>query len=373
MNDYYEILGVARDASQDDIKKAYRKKARQLHPDYAGPESEEAFKELSVAYETLSDPEKRKLYDVGGPDALRNGGGAPFGGAGVFNDFFDAMFTGFSGGGGGAASRTQRGSDQLINIDITLEEATFGAKKSVSFGTYVTCSTCSGSMCEPGTSPQMCQTCSGTGSVMRVQNTIFGRMQSRGPCHACQGYGTIIERPCHECAGQGRVRSRRTLSIDIPVGVDAGARIRVVGEAEVGPGGGPNGDLYLEVRELRHKVFERRGDDIHTWITIPMTTAALGTEFELTTLDGPRSVRIDPGTQPNADIVLRGLGVGRLQRPGRGDLHVHINVDIPQNLDQRSRALLEELASLRGEAHVEPQRQAEPSMFDKLKEKLSGQ
>lgn len=371
MNDYYEVLGVARTASQDEIKKAYRKKARQLHPDYAGPESEEAFKELSVAYETLSDPEKRQMYDIGGPDALRGGGGAPFTGGG-FSDFFDAMFSGFSGASQGPASRTRRGADQLIGLDITLEEAAFGAKKSVSFGTYAVCSTCSGSMCEPGTRPVVCQTCSGTGSVTRIQNTMFGRMKSQGPCQTCQGYGTLIENPCHECSGQGRVRTRRTLSIDVPVGVDEGARIRVMGEAEVGPGGGPQGDLYLEVHELRHEVFDRRGDDLHAWITIPMTTAALGTEFELVTLDGPKAVRIEAGTQPNADIVLRGLGVGRLQRPGRGDLHVHIDVAIPTKLDERSRELLEELASLRKETRVEPKRR-EQGVFGKLKEKLTGQ
>ena len=372
MNDYYEVLGVARTASQDEIKKAYRKKARQLHPDYAGPESEEAFKEVSVAYETLSDPEKRQMYDIGGPDALRGNGGAPFTSAGGFSDFFDAMFSGFSGASQGPASRTRRGADQLIGLDITLEDATFGAKKSVSFGTYVVCSTCSGSMCEPGTHPIVCHTCSGSGSVTRIQNTLFGRMQSHGPCPSCEGYGTLIEKPCHECAGQGRVRTRRTLSIDVPVGVDEGARIRVMGEAEVGPGGGPQGDLYLEVHELRHEVFDRRGDDLHAWITIPMTTAALGTEFELSTLDGPQMVTIEAGTQPNADIVVKGLGVGRLQRPGRGDLHVHIDVAIPTKLDERSRELLEELAELRKETRVEPKHR-EQGVFGKLKEKLTGQ
>lgn len=371
MNDYYDILGVSRDASQDEIKKAYRKKARQLHPDYAGPESEEAFKELSVAYETLSDPEKRQMYDIGGPDALR-GGGSPFGGGGGFSDIFDAMFSGFTGASARPASRTRRGADQLIGVEITLEDATFGAKKTVSFGTYIQCGTCHGSMCEPGTSPKSCSACGGSGQVTRIQNTMFGQMQSRGPCPTCQGYGTIIEKPCHECAGQGRVRSRRSLTIDIPVGADEGTRIRVAGEAEVGPGGGPKGDLYLEIHEKKHETFDRRGDDLHTWITIPMTTAALGTDFELTTLDGPRTVTIEAGTQPNADIILEDLGVGRLQRPGRGDLHVHIDVEIPTKLDPRSRELLEELASLRKEARLEPKKR-DQGVFGKLREKLAGQ
>lgn len=371
MNDYYEILGVSRDASQDDIKKAYRKKARQLHPDYAGAESEEAFKELSVAYETLSDPNKRHMYDLGGEDALRGGGASPFTGSG-FSDFFDAMFSGFSGASSRPASRVRHGSDQLIGVDISLEEATFGAKKKVSFGTYTLCETCSGSMCEPGTTPVTCTVCGGSGQVTRVQNTLFGQMQSRGACQACHGYGTIIEKPCHECAGQGRIRSRRSLNIDIPVGADEGTRIRISGQAEVGVGGGPQGDLYLEIHEKKHPVFDRRGDDLHTWITIPMTTAALGTDFELTTLDGPETVTIAAGTQPNADIVLENLGVGRLQRPGRGDLHVHIDVEIPTKLDERSRELLEELASLRKETRLEPKKH-EQGVFEKLREKLSGQ
>lgn len=373
MNDYYEILGVARDASQDDIKKAYRKKARRLHPDYAGPESEEAFKELSVAYETLSDPEKRRLYDVGGADALR-GGGSPFGGggAGGFSDFFDAMFSGFSGASSGPAPRTRRGSDQLIGVDITLEEAVFGTQKKVSFGTYIECGTCHGSMCAEGTSPVTCSTCGGSGVVTRVSNTMFGQMQSRSACGACGGYGTIISSPCHECAGQGRVRSRRTYPIDIPAGVSEGTRIRVPNKAEVGPGGGPQGDLYLEVHELADEVFVRRGDDLHMWTTIPMTTAALGTDFTLATFDGDRTVTIPAGTQPGGEIVLEELGVGRLQRPGRGDLHVHIEVEIPTKLDQRSRELLEELAEVRKEGRVEPQRR-DQSVFEKLKEKFAGQ
>lgn len=374
MNDYYEVLGVPRDASAEDIKKAYRKKARQLHPDYAGPKSEEAFKELSVAYETLSDPEKRKMYDIGGPDALRGGGGSPFGGAEGFSDIFDAMFSGFSGASAGPVPRSRRGQDQLIGVEITLEEATFGAKKTVSFGTYVACESCHGSMCEPGTSPVTCSTCGGSGIVTRIQSTMFGQMQTRGACSACQGHGTIIATPCHECAGQGRVRSRRSLTIDIPAGADEGTRIRVGGEAEVGPGGGPRGDLYLEISEKKHPTFDRRGDDLHTWITIPMTTAALGTDFELSTLDGLRTVSIPAGTQPNADIVLEDLGVGRLQRTGRGDLHVHIDVEIPKKLDPRSKELLEELARLRKETRLEPRRHEQPqSVFGKLREKLAGQ
>lgn len=371
MNDYYEILGVSREATAEDIKKAYRKKARQLHPDYAGPDSEEAFKDLSVAYETLSDPQKRQMYDIGGPDAMNGmgGGGAGFG----FADIFETMF----GGSGFASSagpvpRERRGQDQLIAVQVTLEEETFGAKKEISLDTFVRCETCGGSCCEPGTHPVTCSSCGGTGTVTRVQRSLLGNMRTQSPCPACQGHGTTIPNPCHECSGNGRVRTRRTLTVDIPVGVDDGTRIRLSGQGEVGPAGGPNGDLYLEVREKKHPVFTRQGDDLHTWITVPMTTAALGTVFSLQTLDGLREVSIHPGTQPRDEVILDDLGVGHLQRPGRGDLHVHVDVEVPRKLDDRSRELLEELASIRGEERVEPRR-GDQSMFERLRDKFTGQ
>lgn len=372
MRDYYEVLGVARDASQDEIKKAYRKLARKLHPDYAGADSEEAFKELSVAYETLSDPEKRQMYDIGGPDALRGGGAGAGAGFGGFSDIFEAMFSGgFGASASGPASRVRRGKDRQVVVDITLEDAAFGAAKEVSFDTYVLCEACHGSMCQPGTSPTQCTTCHGSGFVTQIQNSLFGRMQTQAPCPTCQGYGDTIATPCAECSGAGRVRTRRTLNVNIPAGASEGTQIRVSGEAEVGQGGGPNGDLYLLIREKKHPVFDRRGDDLHTWITILMTTAALGTEFELETLDGKKTVTINPGTQPNDDIVLEGLGVGHLQRSGRGSMHVHVDVQIPKKLDEKSRELLEELAKVRGEVRVEPHRQ-QASFFDKLRDTFMG-
>lgn len=376
MNDYYEILGVSRDATADEIRKAYRRKARLLHPDYAGPESEEAFKDLSVAYETLSDPQKRQLYDLGGPDAVHGGssgmGGAPGEGFG-FADIFESMF----GGSGFATSsgpipRARRGQDQLLAVEVTLEEETFGAKKDIALETWVRCPRCSGSCCEPGTHPVTCSQCRGTGSVTRVQRSLLGNIRTQSPCSACRGHGTTIPHRCQECSGEGRVRTRRTMSVDIPVGVDNGTRIRLSGQAEAGPAGGPPGDLYLEVREKKHPVFSRRGDDLHTWITIPMTTAALGTVFQLQTLDGPREVTINAGIQPQDEVVLKGLGVGRLQRPGRGDLRVHVDVEIPRKLDDHARGLLEDLAELRGEGRVQPHR-GDQSMFERLRDKLAGQ
>lgn len=369
MNDYYSILGVERDATAADIKKAYRKKARELHPDYGG--DEEAFKDLSIAYETLVDPQKRQMYDIGGPDALRGGAG-PMGaeGFGDLGDILGAMFGGFAGG-GGPIPRTGRGKDQLVGVEVTLEEATFGATKEIKVNTYVTCDTCHGSMAAPGTRPTTCTQCSGSGMQVRVQQTLFGAMRSQGPCSACRGHGDIISTPCPDCAGKGRVRTSRTLSVDIPVGVDEGTRIRLSGKGEVGIGGGPAGDLYLEIRERKHPVFTRRGDDLHTRITIPMTTAALGTAFDLTTLDGVQRIDIQPGTQPNAEIRLEGMGVGRLQRPGRGNLYVHVDVEIPRKLDERSRQLLQELAALRDEERVEVGHEG-PSVFERIRDKFKG-
>lgn len=370
MNDYYSILGVARDADQNEIKKAYRKKARELHPDYGG--DEEAFKDLSVAYETLSDPEKRQMYDLGGSDAVR-GGAAGAAGFGGFDDILGAFFnTGFAAASRGPASRSRRGKDQLLRLDISLEEATFGGRREITVNTYVTCDACHGTMCQPGTNPTTCSTCHGAGSFVQTQQTMFGAMQTQLPCNVCQGYGTVIASPCQECSGQGRIRTRRTMTIDLPVGVDTGTRIRLSGEGEVGVGGGPSGDLYVEIHETPHPIFTRRGDDLYTRITVPMTTAALGTTFDLETLDGKQQVTIKPGTQPGDELRLSGLGVGRFQRAGRGDLRVHVEVEIPKKLDDASRELLEKLAEIRGEEAVRPPKD-EPSFFDKLRETFIGE
>lgn len=366
MQDYYEILGVSREATADEIKKAYRKKARQLHPDYAGPESEEAFKDLSVAYETLSDPQKRQMYDLGGPDALRGGsmGGDAFG----FGDLF-SMFTGGFGS-QGPIPRQRRGQDSLRAVEVTLEDVTFGAQKTINLNTWVICSTCSGSATAPGAHPVTCSTCGGQGVVTRVQRSILGDIRTQSACHACEGHGTIIPEPCQECSGQGRTRTHRDITVNIPAGVDTGTRIRLSNQGEAGPFGGPNGDLYLEIRERKHPIFTRQGDDLHTWVNVPMTSAALGTEFPLETLDGAQPITVKAGTQPHDTIVVEGLGVGRLNRNTRGNLIVHINVQVPTHLDARSKELLEELAQIRGDERVEPQR--EPSMFERLKEAFTG-
>lgn len=363
MHDYYEILGVSRNASDAEIKKAYRKKARQLHPDYAGAQSEEAFKDLSVAYETLSDPDKRRMYDMGGSDALRGGmGGFPFGD--VFSMFGGAF------GAQGPAQRRRSGKDAAVALELSLEDVTFGVNHTFSLNTWVTCATCEGKATAHNTEPVTCSSCSGSGMITRIQQSLLGAIQTQSPCPACEGFGTIIASPCQDCSGQGRVRAKRDVSVDIPAGVSNGMRIRMTGQGEAGPFGGPNGDLYIEVRERRHARFIRQGDDLHIHVNVPMTSAALGTQFPLETLDGEQTVIVPAGTQSDQQIRLPGLGVTHLNRTSRGDVIVHVTVTIPTDLDQRSRELLEELAAHRGEERVEPQR--ESSMFERLKGAFTG-
>lgn len=374
MSDYYETLGVARQATQDEIKKAYRRLARKLHPDVAGADAADQFKEVSRAYEVLSNPEKRRMYDMGGESALHGAGGGPAGGGFGFSDIFETFFGAAAGGASrGPASRARRGQDALVQLEIDLAETVFGGERELTVDTAVLCGTCSGSGCRPGTSPQTCAVCGGRGSVQRMARSFLGQVMTTAPCTACGGYGTTIPDPCPECTGEGRVRTRRTITIDIPAGVDTGTRIRLPGEGEVGPGGGAPGDLYVEIVERPHPVFVRRGDELHCTVEVPMTAAALGTVLTLETLDGPREVDIAPGTQPGHDIRLDGLGVGHLQRPGRGDLHVHVDVTVPNRLDDRQRELLAELAALRGEERVEARLAAQSAgVFSKLRDRFGG-
>lgn len=373
MSDFYETLGVSRHATQDEIKKAYRKLARKLHPDVAGPEAADQFKEVSRAYEVLSNPEKRRMYDMGGESALHGAGAGPAGGFG-FSDIFETFFGAAAGGGArGPASRARRGQDALVQLEIDLAEAVFGGERELTVDTAVLCGTCGGSGCRPGTSPQTCAVCGGRGSVQRMARSFLGQVMTTTPCAACGGYGTTIPDPCPECTGEGRVRTRRTITIDIPAGVDTGTRIRLPGEGEVGPGGGAPADLYVEIVERPHPIFVRRGDDLHCTVEVPMTAAALGTVLPLETLDGLREIDIVPGTQPGQEILLDGLGVGHLQRPGRGDLHVHVDVTVPTRLDDRQRELLAELAALRGEERVEARLTAQsPGVFSKLRDRFAG-
>lgn len=373
-NDYYATLGVARDASSDEIRRAYRRLARELHPDVnPDPETQEKFKEVTGAYEVLSDPEKRQMYDLGA-DPRSPGGGNPFGqgqaGFG-FGDIMDAFF-----GGGqtrGPKPRVRRGQDALIKVTVDLAEAAFGVVKEIQVDTALVCPTCTGTGAATGHEPTECSMCRGRGEIQSVQRSFLGQVMTSRPCPQCQGYGTVISHPCAECSGDGRVRTRRTLKVKVPAGIDDGTRIQLSGEGEVGPGGGPAGDLYVEVTTRPHPVFQRNGDDLHCSVSLPMTVAALGTILPLETLDGTEDVEIRPGTQPGHVVTLKARGVPHLRSAGRGDLMVHIDVQTPTKLDARQEELLREFASQRGEEHVTGtfQRPEKEGLFTRLRDAFS--
>jgi len=387
--DLYDLLGVPRDADSDAIKKAYRRLARKLHPDVnPDPETQEQFKEVSRAYEVLSDPQKRAAYDRGGDPF---GGADGFGqGAGFsFTDIMDAFFGG--GGPGGAAGgrgprpRTRRGQDALIRLEVDLAEAAFGVTRELNVDTAVLCSACHGEGAAPGTHPIPCETCRGAGEVAHVQRSFLGEIRTLRPCPACRGFGSIIPDPCRECSGDGRVRSRRTLTVKIPAGVDNGTRVQLTEQGEVGPGGGPAGDLYVEIHIAPHETFTRHGNDLHCTVTLPMTAAALGTTLTLPTLEADVEQGADsgvetmfeldirPGTQSGTEQVLRGRGVPGL-RGGRGDLVVTVVVETPSRLDARQEELLRELAGLRGEQQPSGQvRPSSKSVFGKLRDAFNPQ
>ncbi|MGV1008898.1 MAG: molecular chaperone DnaJ [Dermatophilaceae bacterium] len=349
MSDYYEDLGVSRDASIEDVKRAYRRLARKLHPDVnQGPEAEEQFKKVSRAYEVLSDPDKRHSYDNGVDPFAQSAGG--FNGQGFsFSDVMDAFFGGAATAARGPRSRVHRGQDALVRLQVELQAAVFGSQEELTIETAVRCTTCHGDGCQPGTGLRQCGICHGRGEVQTVQRSFLGQVMTSRPCQACHGFGSVITHPCFECSGQGRVRTRRTLTLKVPAGVDSGTRIQLAGEGEVGTGGGPAGDLYVEVAVAPHPTLTRRGDDLHCTIEIPMTAAALGATVDLETLDGARSLDVRPGTQPGDVFTLRALGVTHLRGTGRGDLIVHAIVQTPTRLTEQQEALLRQLATLRGE------------------------
>jgi molecular chaperone DnaJ len=379
--DPYAILGVSRDAEPDEIKKAYRRLARQLHPDVnPDPQTQERFKEVSAAYEVLSDPEKRRMYDLGGDPFSRAGAGA---GAGFsFTDIMDAFFGGGAGQqqGRGPRPRMRRGQDALVRIEVELAEAAFGVQRELKVDTAVVCSVCSGSGAAPGSQPVTCETCHGRGEVQHVQRSFLGEVRTLRPCSACRGYGEIIPDPCRECSGDGRVRSRRSLSVKVPSGVDTGTRVQLAGEGEVGPGGGPAGDLYVEIHVAPHPVFTRDGSDLHCHITVPMTAAALGTTIQLPLLEADVAeadsevelwidLEVRPGTQSGTETRLRGRGVPHLRSQVRGDLVVTIEVETPGRLDDRQEELLRELAVLRHEESPDGKIQTpHKGMFGRLRD-----
>jgi molecular chaperone DnaJ len=373
--DYFGVLGLARSASDSDIKRAYRRLARDLHPDVnPDPEAKERFQEVTRAYEALTDPDKRRIVDLGG-DPFDNGvgaggGGFPGAGFGGLGDIMDAFF-------GGAAtrgprSRTRAGRDALIPIELELDETVFGTTKDITVDTAVLCSTCTGAGTAPGTHATTCTTCAGRGEVQSVQRGFLGQVVSSRTCPTCAGTGQVIPDPCPQCAGDGRVRARRTIQVKVPAGVEDGMRIRLSGHGEVGPGGGPAGDLYVEVHERPHDVFTRDGEDLHCRVTLPMTAAALGTTLSLKTLDGEEDLDIRPGTQSGSVLTLRAHGAPRLRASGRGNLVVHVEVSTPTRLDAEQEKLLRELAALRGEDQADSHREAQGGLFSRVRDAFNG-
>jgi len=350
--DYYALLGVPRGAAPEEIKKAYRRLARELHPDVnPDPEHQERFKLVTAAYEVLSDPEKRQMYDLGGDPLRASGGGAGQGATFDFGDVMDAFFGG--GSQRGPRQRTRRGQDALIRISIELSDAVFGTTRDLTVDTATLCGSCDGAGTAPGSELETCILCKGRGEIQQVQRSFLGQVMTARPCPQCQGFGSTIPHPCPECSGDGRVRTRRTLTVRIPAGVDTGTRIQLTGEGEIGPNGGPAGDLYVEVVVASHPMFERRGDELHCVVSVPMTAASLGTTVTLDSLDGPTEISIKAGTQAGDSVTLKGKGAARLRSGSRGDLFVHLRVETPTRLDAQQEELLRQLAALREESTVQ--------------------
>jgi molecular chaperone DnaJ len=355
--DYYELLGVSRNASEEELKKAYRQRARELHPDTnPDPAATELFKQITVAYDTLRDPERRRRYDMFGPDGQGGAGGDPFAGfgAGGLSDIFEAFFGGGSGGRGRGRTGPVRGSDLELVLDLAFEEAVFGVQREVELRAPSTCETCSGSGARPGTTASVCSVCGGAGEVRRVRQSILGQMVTSSPCPTCGGLGEEIATPCADCRGDGRVVDDKTYLVDVPAGVDDGTTLRLSGRGAAGPRGGPPGDLYVHLRVRPHDRFQRVGDDLVHVMHVPVTVAALGVQTPFETLDGDDELTIPAGSQTGKELRLKGRGVPALHGRGRGDIVVRIVVDTPTDLDSVQEELLRRLAQERGEAVAPP-------------------
>ncbi|MBI4785813.1 MAG: molecular chaperone DnaJ [Chloroflexi bacterium] len=361
--DYYDILGVGRDASDDDIKKAFRRLAKQYHPDANAGDGgmAEKFKEIGEAYQVLSDPEKRQVYDRYGHNAPQGGFGDFSGGFGGFADIMEEFF----GFGSRAAARRgpQPGAHLKYNLTISFEDAVFGAEKELEIPRLETCPNCHGSGAEPGTTPIRCPQCHGTGEARRVQQSIFGSFVNVATCPRCEGEGEVVSTPCSHCRGQKRVQITRKMSIAIPPGVDDGMQIRLTGEGEAGMRGGPAGNLYVVVNIKKHPLFRREGIDLLLDLPISFMQAALGDEIEVPTLDGKTKLTIPPGTQYAKSFRIREQGVPQLRRNGRGDLIVTVQIAVPTELTEKQRALLRELARTMGSVPNEPK-----SVLGKMKD-----
>jgi molecular chaperone DnaJ len=367
--DCYEVLGVGRDAGDTEIKKAFRKLARELHPDVNNhdPQAEEKFKEAAEAYEILSDAERRQVYDRYGHEGLKRGGQSPnFEGFGSISDLFDAFFGGGFGAGFGAAG-PRGGADQSVAVEIELEQAATGAAVDVRYEVVDRCERCHGNGAEPGTPIKTCERCGGNGVLQAVSRTPFGQVARTVACDVCSGDGKIAERPCSRCNGRGREMLTHAVSIDVPAGIDEGQRIRVPGRGHAGESGAASGDLYVHVSIRPHERFIRDANDLVTVLDVPAPAAALGAKFAVPTLEGSEDVHVRPGTQSGETLELRGRGMPLLRRPGRrGDLRVVVNVIIPRHLSDEQRRLFERL----NETMTDSNTSTDESVFAKLKRAL---
>ncbi|MBB5632258.1 molecular chaperone DnaJ [Cryobacterium mesophilum] len=361
MADHYEVLGIERTATPDEVKKAYRRLARELHPDVnPGADAQERFKLVTHAYDVLSDPQQREQYDLGG-----SGGG--FGG---FGDIFETFF-GASQRSAGPRSRRERGQDALLRIEVELGDVVFGVKRELEVDTAVVCGTCEGSCCAKGTQPITCDICQGTGQIQRSVRSLLGNVMTSSPCGTCRGYGTVIVNPCPTCGGQGRVRARRKVTVDIPAGVETGLRLQLAGQGEVGPAGGANGDLYLEVKVKHHDIFSRNGDDLLATLEVQMTDAILGTTAKVDALDGPVTIEVKPGTQSAEVITVKDRGVTHLRGSGRGDLRFGVQVVTPTKLDSKQQELINQFASTR-KSSAPSLTHFQQGLFQKLRDRFLG-
>ena len=375
--DYYEVLGVSKTATQDELKKAYRKLARKYHPDLNkdNPEAAEKFKECNEAYSVLSDEQKRAQYDQFGPEAFENGGmgGGPgaggFGGFGGFGgsgmeDIFDMFFGGQGRGGRSNNVGPQRGADLRYDMEITFEEAAFGVGKEISLKRAERCEHCHGEGAEPGSKVETCPECHGSGYVRFTQNTMFGQMVNERPCSRCHGEGKIISNPCKECGGSGTVKKTKKLKVKIPAGVDNGSRLRVGGEGEAGLKGGPSGDLYVYLYVKPHKFFERDGTTVLCEVPINIVQATLGAEIKVPTLDGQVTMKVPEGTQPGKVMRLKGKGIPSLRGGGRGDQLVRMKVVVPTKLTDKQKDALQKFADI-SKDNINPE---EKSFLNKVKD-----
>lgn len=369
--DYYEVLGIARTASDDDIKKSFRRLAKQYHPDANKEQGAEArFIEINEAYEVLSDPQKRAAYDRYGHAGVGNAAGAGFSDFSSFssiNDLFETFFA--SAAGSQRRTGTQRGADIRYELTITFEEAVFGCQKEIELPRWETCTSCRGSGAQPGTSTSRCPSCQGTGEIRRVQQSIFGQFVNVTICERCRGEGRVITTPCEKCRGQGRVRNNRRVVVNIPAGVDDGINVRVTGEGEVSARGGTPGNLYVILTVKPHPYFKRQGNDIIYELPISFAQAALGDEVEVPTVDGKATaLKIPPGTQSGRSFRMKGLGVPVVHSSARGDEHVIVKVVTPTNLTPEQKHLLEEFARLEREQSEQNDKNIFRNLFEKTKD-----